>query len=199
MPFLNEQVEIINKAIRSRGLSDARFQSGDFNALADQIVENRKSNGDKRYPVVYRKSKPFNIGLDDKFPIIIYHRQRNSRFLEPDNGFGSGKNVYKEQTDMHLVVFGSRKKLELRPEELSALITLSMPTQVSKTELADMNIDTMLVSLSNTNMDSLSVFREEYSGIDYKVSPDHVLFKIIYTITTQYRKDCLNLCDCNPQ
>lgn len=201
MPFLDEQVKIINDALRAQGIGESRYPGCQIHdTVAEQVVENDEGDADKHYPVVYNpQGKPNHVGLDDKYPLIIYHRQRSGTFTRVASNFGSDNSIMREESAMSMLVYGSRSRLKLSPQQLSSLITLAMPSEVSATLLSGIQIDTMSVVLNNTNMESLSAFREEYAKVDYAIPPGNFLFRISYTITTQYRKGCFNICDCVAQ
>ena len=195
MPYLKEQVEIINTILKSEGLNESRFSTGLIVGLAEvAIVEDSEER--RTYP--YRKDDNGNfveITINDTYPFIIYHRHEDSDF-QTLPGFGSNNDREIESQQMVLIAYGREEALGLDKEQLASFINLAMPNNISSSLLAGIKIDSMNVSRQGYDVNSLRVFGEEYSGVDFKIAPGSFLLKIRYTIEAGYRKDCFNLCDC---
>lgn len=95
-----------------------------------------------------------------------------------------------------MVVYGKRSALNLRAEQLEAIITTGFPDVISKQAISEYNLQSMIVTLQSSNMSALSVFNEEFKGFDPFVSNEDIYFSIAYKIETKYRKGCFGLCDC---
>lgn len=202
MPFLDTQVDIINAHLKNEVLSDNRFAQGLVVGLASLVTISEDEAADKRYPIYYDdQQEPKYIGIDDTYPLVVYHRLTGgSRYtdLEADS-YGDAVDRIEMVSDMVMVVFGKRKPLRLNAEDLETMCILGAPSSIPRSVLTGTKIDKMSVQFSSTNMDALAVFGEEYQGVDFRVSPEDFLFNISYSITAQYRKDCVRPCDCLPQ
>jgi hypothetical protein len=202
MPFLNTQIDIMNDHLKRMVFSDARFNQGLIIGLASLTTVSEDDAADKRYPVYYGgQVEPKYIGIDDTYPLIVYHRQQSgSTFtnLEQDS-YGDVVDRIEMVTEMLMVVYGKRKALRMNAEDLETMCILGAPSLTPRSTLTGTKIDKLSIQINSTNMDALAVFGEEYQGVDFRVSPEEFLFNISYSLTAQYRKDCVKPCDCLPQ
>lgn len=203
MPYLTEQIRIINEGLKSNALSDVRFANGYFGGLAEEVTERDAERGDRRYPVVITEpsNDPVKVSIDDKYPFFMYHKQGVSTLGVPaGNDYGDVSKAVLETQDMHLIVYAKRKRIKLLKDQLASLITLAMPTNVPKDTLrGTTKLDRMTVEVVSKDMDASAVFGSEYINVKQFIGADDILFRINYTIITQYRKGCFDLCDCIPQ
>jgi hypothetical protein len=198
MPFIDKQVEILNASLVSGLFGHKRFGGGVVHGLANIINEAATDTDDaKSFPVVYNENEePKPVGVDDTYTLIVYHRATGQSFDTPDTSFGDGFGEVKQTTSMVMVVYGSRTRLKLSPETLAGLIILAMPNFYGKTELIGSHLDTLFVEVTGSDLEPLSVFGAEFNGVDFSISPDEFMFKIEYSLKCEYRKTCLNICDC---
>ena len=197
MPFLKQQVQIINKLIRATSLSDKRFQSGRYESLAVDVSE-KDGEKVKTFPAIMNSNyEAVPVSVDDTFPIIIYHKiVSKTNVPVPDSGYGDGNKGRKERADMRMVVYGKYAKLQMTQEELEALITMNFPDQIAKAEISGLKLDAMLVQWNSSNMNGLQVFNQEYRGIEPFLAPEDIFFSISYSIECRYRKGCFTITDC---
>lgn len=195
MPFLKEQVDIINAHLKLKGLGDDRFSGGLIVGLAEQ-ANVQDGDNDQIYPIYQDENGKFrDIVTNDSYSLIIYHRQEDSSF-EEIQGFGSVNDREREECQMVLIAYGKQDSLKMTKEELASFINLAMPSNIPQSSLSGIKLNSMGVARQGYDVNSLRVFGEEYVGVDFRISPEEYLLKIDYTITTEYRKDCFDLCDC---
>lgn len=198
MPFQNEQIKIINDALRVGALGDERFAGARWiDSIAKLAVENDDENADRTFPFYFNENhSPETVDINDTYSLTIYHRHLSSTFEQNENRFGDSSKRINENASMTMVVFGNSERLNINAEQLQSLFILAMPTNIKKSLLSGIRIDAMNVTLNTVQNNSLTVFGDEFTGVDYAISPSDILFKIDYQIATQYRRDCFDLCDC---
>lgn len=200
MPSIEIAINLFNAYWKSALWGNVRFANGLIAGLAHKCIGSEQSNADKVFPVIYQNGEPFNIGLDDTYPIIVYHRQASpARYERTTSQFGDGDNTVRRVISMRMVVFGKRSVLDLTPENLETMIILASPTNAEPSDLVGTSIDNLSLEITGSDMDAQTVFGEEYSGIEYPISPDEFLFKIEYNLGMEFRKDCIDPCDCITQ
>lgn len=178
-------------------MSDKRFQTGNFQALA---VDVSRIKGDKTqtFPAVmdsFYEAQP--ITPDDNYPIVIYHKMLSKQAIKPGpSGYGDSNNVKGELVEMKMVVFGKYKSLQLTAHELEALITFNFPDSIAKAKIQGLKLDTMQVNYSSSNMNAAAVFQEEYKGFELFLAPEDIMFSVKYSIESKFRKGCFTICDC---
>lgn len=197
MPFLKQQIDIINAKLRAAIFVDKRFAGAQINGLAT-LATYREGDTVKTAPVVVENNEPRFVGLDDSFPAIIYHRLQTLSYSQINNAsqFGRGVNKMEQTADVLLVVYGRYAPLRITSEQFEALIASGFPDIVDSVELEPYKLDSMLVTLQSSNMLAQQVFAGEYGALPNQVGAEDILFAVRYRITTQFRKNCFSICDC---
>ncbi len=200
MPFLKEQVQIINAELRASCLADKRFQSGRYEALVVDVTRKEEGVSNKTYPCVMSASYEAQpISVDDTYPIIIYHKvlSKNAINVQQVKNYGDGESVRGELLEMKMVVYGKYSALNMTAEQLEALITMNFPSAISYQKISGMKLDLMFAKWISSNLNSAQVFGEEYKGFELFLSPEDILFSVRYSIESRYRKGCFTICDCD--
>lgn len=201
MPFLKEQIDIINEALRKAIFVDKRFAGMQLHGLAN-LVTYKEGEAIKTAPVVMDKNyEPQFIGLDDTYPAIIYHRAQSLSYNSNTNNaqFGRGVNKVVQVADMMLVIYGRFARLKITAEQFEALIVSGFPDEVASEELVPYKLDNMLITLQSSNMLGPQVYAGEYGGPPVVISAEDILFAVRYRIETAFRKNCFSICDCPNQ
>ncbi len=200
MPFLKEQIDLINAALKQGPLKDPRFQDGQFGGLAVTV---QLSDENRTWQMPAYETDDMEVryaGVDDTFPLVLYHRVLGHAYATIGNGsFGDGNPLVRETADMVLVVYGKRQTLQLTPSQLEALICTNFPDVVRRDLILPLKLDYLEVRLQSSNTNALDVFAQEYRGNEVFIGPEDVLFSIRYQIESKYRKGCFNICDCPQQ
>jgi len=198
MPFLDKQVDILNKCLSTALLSDKRFAGGALHGLAEQTLSIDQEGVETRFPFTMNdQGEPENVSFDDTYPIMIYHIRASDSTIEEaeDSSFGDDTELMEIQP-MSLVIFGKGSSLKLSSEQIKSFITLAMPTEISPVLLTGIQIDKMRTLPTGSKMKSIDVFSEEYQGIEYPLDQTDFLIKLNYTITSYFRRECVDICDC---
>jgi hypothetical protein len=201
MPFLNQQIQIVNNGLLNLALKDARFQAGRFETIAVDVSRKDADTGAiQTFPAVMDKNyEAQEITVDDTYPIIIYHKILSKSYVAekvPTGQFGDGNRYVNETTSVKMVVYGKYAALKLTREQLEALITSNFPDNISPVTIQPLKLDNMAVTLKGSDLNSARVWQEEYKGIPLFLAPEDILFSVMYSIDTRFRKGCINICDC---
>lgn len=194
MPFLKEQIEIVVNEIRAAALSDSRFQSGRFEAIATDVSRTTEGEAIEVFPAVINEHfEAVPVVVDDTYPIIIYNRIMRKQHFKPNKDYPGYKGV---RTLVKMVVYGKRSALNLTQEQLAAIIEINFPEEINRSKFSHLKIQSINVTTIDTNLNSMQVFNEEYKGFPFFFSDNDLYFSINYQIETTFRKGCLNICDC---
>lgn len=199
MPFLKQQIELVNDALRAGALSDSRFQNGRYEAIAVDV--SRINDGDKieTFPAIMNDNyEPVEVVVSDTYPIVIYHKILSKRYqVAQGTNFGDNNKAMVELVEAKMVVYGKYAALRLTTEELEAVIASGFPDVIAKSKLAPYKIDSMNVTLQSSNYNAAQVFQEEYKGFELFLSAEDIFFSVRYSIESRYRKGCFTICDCH--
>lgn len=199
MPFLNEQIGIINTALKNSSLNEARFQGARIERLA-WLANIQRDENIITMPVVIDKFAEMKyVGIDDAYPLTIYHRMLSNSYQKgaAKQSYGDTDTVKVQKTDMLMVVSGRANLVKLTAEQLEALLAVSFPDLIPATQLNDLKLDYMTVTLTGSDMNNLNVYNTEYRGSEVVPPEDLLLFSMRYQIETSWKKGCFKLCDCD--
>lgn len=195
MPFLKKQIDQINNHLREQLLKQERFSNHLLAGLAEQSVE-QTEGGELRYPVEVIDGDARSLVMDDTYDIVMYHIAAGSSTIESDiSSFGDAIEYIEEQP-MRLIAFAKGIRLKITADQFSTFINFTMPTELSRSQLLGTHIDKSSIRETGINMDSVAVFNQEYAGVDYPLDQSDILISVNYTITSRFRKKCIDICDC---
>ena len=198
MPFLKEQVDIINNALIATAFNYKQFKS----ALIENIAKSAlRTDGDNQtvYPAVISISGVEKyLGIDDTYPMVVYHKIVNKRYEKRNNTtqYGAGFAKMFEITTMYMVVYASQAKISLTAEQLEALIVTNFPDRIPDADISTLTgVEMMNVNLISSELDGMTIFAQEYKNVEYPLGIEDILIRINYSTETAYKKDCLNICE----
>lgn len=194
MPYLKQQIELVVNEIRATALSDSRFQSGRFEAIANDVSRTTESESIEVFPAVINEHfEAVPVVVDDTYPIIIYNKILRKQHFKPAKDYVGYKGV---RTLVKMVVYGKRSALKITQEQLAAIIEMNFPEVIKHSKFAHLKLSSINVTLIDTNLNSAQVFSEEYKGFQFLLSDNDLYFSINYQIETAFQKGCINICDC---
>lgn len=151
-----------------------------------QGVASTARRGKQSMPVIDEK----HAGIDDKLPMVAYHKLGTitSRQVEGMGRLQDQLNIYQNS----MVVFVNRKQCQLYPDELLLHIQANIPEEVKMQPYSS-----LLINITNTQLDSEAVYNQEYEDSDYRLKTEQYLFRINYTVETIFKKGCFKTCPQN--
>lgn len=131
------------------------------------------------------------VGLDDTYPLQLYHRMLTLAISYPAaSGYGDSQADTLNTFGMLMVVYMQQRRVDLALDEL--LLTLQELIQFQQ-PIAPYKMIT--VRATGTQLVSSTVFGQEYQNTGDRIPPGAFLFSISYQVEVRYRKGCI-LDDC---
>lgn len=157
-------------------------KASEVNGIAELL-----SRDEATIPVVGEKY----VGIDDLFPIRIYHRL-NSMTSSVRTGTGYGRNIgdHVNTYQLSMVIFLDKPKSCLYPDEFLLVSQANFPERISLEPYKS-----IITSFGSAVFDSQLVYKQEYvSSETYRLKQDQFFFKINYSIETTFSKGCFKQC-----
>jgi hypothetical protein len=150
-------------------------------------------DGEKRYPGININGEVTNCLLQDQYEISWYHRSESSRLTVIENNFGDKMDKVEETTPVTLVIYANKT---LTSQTIKDIFVSAIPSVLSKLMCESINVFDCTFELTETEMNSTLVFREECSIPDVRVGLNHGLLAVRYEIKQTYRRGCTVICEC---
>jgi hypothetical protein len=199
MPFLKEQIDLINQGLTPKVWGNVRYVNGMVRGLAFLATRQGEGEALQRFPVTMDSTGEVkSVVVDDTFNVTAYHRLMNTTYRNELTraSYGDGVEYFHEVTTIKLVVFGNYSAIKKTPDEVVADIVNAMPTEFAAASIAPYSLDAMWVTVTGSETDSLVVFGSEYVGMQYAIPPEDFMVSITYTIDTRSRKNCIPCSPC---
>jgi hypothetical protein len=191
MPYIDTIVQYINTGL-SENLNKKAFLKGRFAGIAELLPKEENDTTITIPALVDNNGHCEYIGVDDNEPFRLYHRILT--LTNEDDG-QLGDNIWNQETaNMVMIVYGDRKAFQVRPEQISSMINAYLIKTITVAQKTSLNLHTVDIQASTTNLDSVSVFNQEFSDVKYNLVPERFLFAIPYAIRTTYEKSCFEIC-----
>jgi hypothetical protein len=192
MLFLSDKIKILNKILEAAFI-DKRFTGSLWvNEVVKTAVIQNTDEATKSAPVYFKDNEYKYIGIDDTFPLIVYHKHVQSFFEEADG------NERGETNRMQMVVFGRLDYLRLNNEVLGSLFVAAFPSEIRKSAYNYLGISSLQPALIDGSTDTAAIVAREYPGFDYQLGPEHGMLLFNYTLESDYNRNCFKACDCLP-
>lgn len=131
------------------------------------------------------------VGIDDVYPVRIYHRLNSmSSTIKQNTGSGRSAGDQANTFQLSMVVFLDYPKSSLYPDEFLLFTQANTPERL----IVD-PYKTVVTNFGSAAFDSMSVYRQEYIASEtYRLKEDQFFFKINYSIETTFSKGCFKKC-----
>jgi len=174
------------------------FLIPDLKTLAVDVNRRESDDTMRGFPAVMSESyEAQEISVDNTYPIIIYHKVTQKRYAEQRGGqFGDRNKGVQEQAFVKMVVYGKYSAIQMRQEQLEALITSNFPDEIQDSLTRPLKLNSLMAELQSSNLNSAAVWAEEYRNVPLALAPEDIYFSINYTLTSTWRKGCIKICDC---
>ncbi len=193
MQYIKQIVTAINNSIAAQ-LTDVRFGGSEYNGIVTYAI-----NNDKLMPMLADNYDDNRfIGVDDTFPIRIYHRNNGISYSDvPGNSYGHEGHLGKKEVDnMSVIVYGNRALIRMTPEELEGAIMSGMPSAIARTTLTALKISSCVIKPTSSILDPVLVYATEYRTDRFDLGPNALFIRLNYNIESSYKNSCFNICDC---
>lgn len=192
MPYVKQIVDLINLGL-TENLKTKGFTKGRFEGIAE-LLQREEDNGKVTIPAIVDNNGHCEwVGVDDNMPFRLYHRILT--LTNEDDGQMGDNIICQETANMMMVIYGNRKAFQVRPEQISSMINAYFLKTITTAQKTSYNLLTVDIQVSTTNLDSVSVFNQEFSGdVKFNLAPERFLIAIPYTIKSTYEKSCFEVC-----
>lgn len=194
MPNQNAICNMINAYFQANSFSTMRFQSGDWNGIAEQ-AKTIEESGESIVPAILDlNGEGKNLMYDDTYPFRAYHRMLSVNYSDDDTEYGNPGQTMKEISEMKLVFIGSRFKMGTRPENVIAALEMDFPKEFKPSDLTPLGLNKCTIEMSDVSYDMYSIWAEEFAGNDFALPIDTIAISLRYRITILFEKCCFNFC-----
>lgn len=161
--------------------------------LVDDAVWQGVASNVKRKDVSQPEINEKYAGIDDVHPLVAYHKliSLNSSVIAR-SGYGDSAGYIKNAYSLALVVFVNRGKCKLYQDQVLLAIQANLPDLIDAPPYKSVQ-----VIMGRVDLDSETVYGQEYTNARYKLGTDQYLFRINYTIETTFKKGCFHRCPQN--
>lgn len=131
------------------------------------------------------------VGIDDVFPVRIYHRLNSmTSSVRQGTGYGRAAGDHVNVYQLSLVVFLDRPKAKVYPDEFLLISQANFPERITLPPYKS-----IVTTFTSAVFDSQLVYRQEYVASEtYRLKTDQYFFKINYQIETTFSKGCFKTC-----
>lgn len=153
------------------------------------------SRGTQTLPGFVNKSGEIEyVGLDDKFPVIGYHKLTGittDRLLpNSKTSYGDDYSDTRNSYGLSLFIYLDQKMTGIAPEDYFLIIQSALPDSVGLFT----NYKTVLMRFNNVILNTEQIFAAEYKGTEFKIPAEKHLFQLNYTIESTFKKGCFDKC-----
>jgi hypothetical protein len=195
MPFLNQITEFINDALKVGSLNNAKLQPAKYYGIAT-IVTRKKDGNLEMLPAIVEAGVIKNfITIDSKIALQLYHKVMGNTYSYEKRSYGDGYDI-KSSTEMNMVVLFNSKLTGNAKEVLEPVVLFGLPQKTSAMINADLQIIKCSIVPLSSNMDPVSVFKQEYPQAEYVLNENSSMFCIRYKIEMTFSQACVNKCLC---
>ena len=195
MPFINTVVDFINDHLKGGSLNKNNFQPGKYYGVASSIG----SADDKAIlipGVINTDGEIEEVSPDDIYNIQIYHKMIGNNYgVQKKSSYGDDYDVV-TTTEMQAFVFAQSDKIKMTAEQLETHIVFGMPGGISNLLLSDLNIKLNTIQVISSDMDKIRNFKNEYQGVQFFLSPEHIFFSVRYQVRQLFDRSCVDACLC---
>lgn len=184
--MLKQVVEHINELITSSGMIEKAY------GLCDIIEKDGK-----KFPAEYCLNKYVQVSDFDKYKGLCYHRIDGDVSISQGEDESYGCDVLSSKTYPIILIIGVKKDLFLNDKndayvELSIIENLEslISSQNNSTLSGDLSADVVSISLTGASTDKYSIFKREYTGIDFKIPVEYAYISISYDVLITKKLSC---------
>lgn len=196
MARLDPIVAVINEALRTTVFKDKRFLKPAMFGIAEP-TPNKVGETYESLPGIIRDDGEITMVYpDDKNIIQVYHKVNSLTESADRSQYGNGNSNMIRTASMSMIIFGNRKVIKRRKDDLELFISASIPSKLSKADLIVMGLKDCSITHTSSDFNSLFIYTREYNTKKYYLKPSHLFFEMKYTIECKFNKACINTCEC---
>lgn len=196
MAYLESISAFINEQIKRTALNSGNAQPSKLFGIASIIPRKKGSANDlELIPAIVKSGKATLITPESNTSIILYHKVLSQTYNYERKSYGDGHDL-NSITEMQLIVINNMKITGVPNETLEPALVFSFPQRVSGPITAELELNKSKITPISSNLDQLSVFRQEYPRSDYFLNEMMGLFSIRYRVELRISQACVTKCLC---
>lgn len=130
------------------------------------------------------------IGIDDSFPVRIYHKLNGMvSSIRPNTGYGDDIGDHVTAFNMSMIVFNNQLLSKLKPDQMVLFLQVNTPRRVSSDTFKK-----IAITYNNAILNDAQVFSQEYGSTEYRLKLNQNLIQINYTVEATYLYGCFAKC-----
>lgn len=190
MGFLDSIVTEINEAVKGKLTA---FPTAEYFGVAYSIPRKEEKSPAYLPAIIDMNGEAKWMTFDDIRELTVYHKIISSTYsIQKRGSYGDGNDYVQQNYDMDMIIMSDRKKINIQPDVLEMAFGSNIPSVIKFNGLEPANLTAV-----SANHSSRSVFSNEFTGVDYYLKPEHILFSIRYRVELRYLKGCISLCHCD--
>lgn len=197
MAKLYNIAQYINTVLAANVFNTSSFKGGKFHAIASLVPEQIGDEQIARPCVIDNDGECTSVVIDDTYKFQVYHRiiSLSNSLSEPDM-YGDATTFIKQTAQMSLVFISDTNKIQLRGEELTAVIAANLPPTIPQAQLTALSLYSVAIyPQGEVQIDSEIVYNREYRKNQFLLQLSTIMHSISYVIETVYSKECFKACE----
>jgi hypothetical protein len=194
MPNQNAVCNMINAYLKANSFSTMKFQSGDWNGIAEQVRTIEESGENVIPAIIDLEGEAKNLMFDDTYPFRAYHRMTSVNYSTDEGEYGNPGDTMQEISDFKFVFIGSRFKMGTRPENVIAAIEKDFPKEFYPIDLTPLGLNKCVIEMGEVSYDQYAIWNEEFSGNDFALPIDTIAISVRYRMNILFDKCCFSIC-----
>lgn len=200
MPFINQILEFINQELKNGSLNKEKLQPAKFHGLSTVITRSNKGKTPDKLEtlpaMIDEAGKVELITLDSKLALQVYHKLLGKAYSYEKKSYGDSY-LTRCVSDMTMIVITNCELTKSAKEVLEPVILFGLPQRLSVALIADLKLNSCLITPVSSNMNHPEIYRQEYPKADYALNENLSMFSIRYKIETTFSQACIDACLCN--
>lgn len=197
MPFLNQISEFINDTLKAGSLNKKNLQPAKYYGIATLITRKKNDKAPlETLPAIVEEGVIKNlITPDSKLALQLYHKSISNVYGYEKKSYGDRYDI-RSSAEMQLVVIFNSKLTGKTKEVLESVVLFGLPQKLSAALASDLQIIKSLFTPLSSNLDPVSVFKQEYPQADYFLNENLSMFSIKYKTEMTFSQACVDKCLC---
>ena len=195
MPQLNALVDLINTSFETDIFNTRKFQIAKYFGIIDRVKTKTVDNEKIEPMVIDTNGECHKVVYNDKYNLQVYHLVESITYAQAEPNYGPPGMTMEETANMKCIFIGNRKKLQVRPEEISAFMLMDIPKQFLSSIVTPLGMSSVVITTDDVEIDPYKVWADQYDGLDSFIKPEIIMISIKYKIISTYNKNCAQLCN----
>lgn len=194
MSTLSDITGEINTSLQTGQFSSKKYQKGRFSAIAELIPKKDNEKTQLVPAIISDNGDATRLNMDDTYTFEVYHRHLGSVYdSDEEDSYGS-RITRIEDASMKMVVMGDRSRLKSDKEDLIRGIIADIPLEMSEAFLLSNSLQQVNINPGTFNIDSVSVYGEEFGDVGLNLKPNTIIFSLDYNIVVEQWVPCIDIC-----